>query len=168
MKRISLSTAVIAVAIAAFPMASQAAGDDDVGSCGWGSKVWEGQAGLAPKILAVTTNGTSGNQTFAITSGTSGCTQDGTVKSNWKLSHFIDGNKEKLARDMSRGSGETLDALVQLIGVTEQDKAAFVQSTRDNMARIFPSAEASTQDIRVGLREVLAANDKLAGYVARI
>jgi hypothetical protein len=36
------------------------------------------------------------------------------------------------------------------------------------MARIFPSAEASTQDIRVGLREVLAANDKLAGYVARI
>lgn len=168
MKRISLSAVVVAAAMAALPIASHAAGDDDVGSCGWGSKAWEGQSGLAPKILAVTTNGTSGNQTFAITSGTSGCTQDGTVKSNWKLSSFIEDNKSKLARDMSRGSGETLEAVVQLIGVSEQDKAAFVQSARDNMARIFPSTEASTKDILAGLREVLASDDKLAGYVARI
>jgi len=169
MKRFSLSAVAVAAAMAALPVASQAAGgDDDVGSCGWGSKVWEGQGGLPAKVLAVTTNGTSGNQTFAITSGTSGCTQDGTVKSNWKLSSFIEDNKSKLARDMSRGSGETLEAVVQLIGVSEQDKAAFVRSTRDNMARIFPSAEASTQDILAGLRDVLASNEKLAGYVARI
>lgn len=168
MKRISLSAVVVAAAMAALPIASHAGGDDDVGSCGWGSKAWEGQAGLAPKVLAVTTNGTSGNQTFAITSGTSGCTQDGTVKSNWKLSSFIEDNKSKLARDMSRGSGETLEAVVQLIGVSEQDKAAFVQSARDNMARIFPSTDASTKDILAGLREVLASDDKLAGYVARI
>lgn len=169
MKRISLSAVVVAAAMAALPITSQAAGgDEDVGSCGWGSKVWDGQAGLAAKVLAVTTNGTFGNQTFAITSGTSGCTQDGTVKSNWKLSSFVEDNKSKLARDLSRGSGETLDAVVQLIGVSEQDKAAFVQSTRDNMARIFPSAESSTQDILAGLRQVLAADDRLAGYVARI
>lgn len=169
MKRISLSAVVVAAAMAALPITSQAAGgDEDVGSCGWGSKVWDGQAGLAAKVLAVTTNGTFGNQTFAITSGTSGCTQDGTVKSNWKLSSFVEDNKSKLARDLSRGSGETLEAVVQLIGVSEQDKAAFVQSTRDNMARIFPSAESSTQDILAGLRQVLAADDRLAGYVARI
>lgn len=168
MKRTSLSAVMVAAAVAALPFTAQAGGDDDVSTCGWGSKVWEGQSGLAPKVLAVTTNGTSYNQTFGITSGTSGCTQDGTVKSNWKLSHFIDGNKSKLARDMSRGSGETLDALVQLIGVSEQDKAAFVQSARDNMARIFPSTDASTKDILAGLREVLASDDKLAGYVARI
>ena len=71
MKRFTLSAVVVAAAMAALPVAGQAAGgDDDVGSCGWGSKVWEGQGGLAAKVLAVTTNGTSGNQTFAITSGT--------------------------------------------------------------------------------------------------
>lgn len=168
MKRFSVRAVVVAAALAALPMAVQAAGDDDVGTCGWGSKVWDGQSGLAAKVLAVTTNGTSYNQTFGITSGTSGCTQDGAVRSNWKLAAFIDGNKDRLARDMSRGSGETLDALVQLIGVQEQDRAAFVRSARDNFGRIFPSADASTTDIRAGLREVLAAETGLSGYVARI
>lgn len=54
---------------------------DNVGGCGWGSKLFDGQQGVAPQVLAVTTNGTSGNQTFGITSGTSGCSQDGVVKS---------------------------------------------------------------------------------------
>ncbi|MBI1398219.1 MAG: DUF3015 domain-containing protein [Betaproteobacteria bacterium] len=169
MKRFSARAVIVASALVALPLAAHAAGgDDDVGSCGWGSKLWDGQSGLAAKVLAVTTNGTSYNQTFGITSGTSGCTQDGTVNSNWKLAAFIDGNKDRLARDMSRGSGETLDALAQLIGVRDQDKAAFVRSTRDNFGRIFPSADASTQDIRAGLREVLAANGSLSGYVAHI
>jgi hypothetical protein len=43
-----------------------------------------------------------------------------------------------------------------------------VRTTRDNMARIFPSAQASTDDIRAGLREVLAADSALAGYAARV
>ena len=38
---------------------------NNVGSCGLGSKVFEGQKGVAPQVLAVTTNGTFGNQTFA-------------------------------------------------------------------------------------------------------
>jgi hypothetical protein len=42
--------------------------------CGLGTIIFEGQKGIAPQVLAVTTNGTSGNQTFGITSGTLGCT----------------------------------------------------------------------------------------------
>jgi hypothetical protein len=167
MKRFNIRAIAVAAAFAAIPLAAQAA-DDEVGTCGWGSKLFEGQSGLGPKVLAVTTNGTLGNQTFAISSGTSGCTQDGTVRSSWKLAAFIDGNKAKLARDMSRGGGETMDALVQLIGVEEQDRASFVRATRENVARIFPGADASTQDIRVGLRQVLAGDDRLAVYMARI
>jgi hypothetical protein len=154
-------------ALAVLSMGVHAA-DGEVGTCGWGSKVFDGQSGLPAKVLAVTTNGTSGSQTFGITSGTSGCTQDGTVRSSWKLSSFIEGNKEKLARDMSRGSGETLDALAQLIGVEAQDKAAFVRSTRENVGRIFPSADVPAQDVRVALRQVMADDERLAVYMARI
>ena len=68
--------------LAAMPLAAMAAGENNVGSCGWGSKVFDGQSGIAPQVLAATTNGTSGNQTFAITTGTSGCTQDGAIRSN--------------------------------------------------------------------------------------
>ena len=44
------------------------------------------------------------------------------MKSTWKTALFIDGNKDKLARDMSVGSGEALDSLAHLLGITEQAK----------------------------------------------
>jgi hypothetical protein len=103
-----------------------------------------------------------------MTSGTSGCSQDGTVRSSWKTAAFIDGNKDRLARDMSRGKGESLDALVQLLGVSEQDRARFVRAAQDNVAAIFPNGQASTDEIRAGLRRVLAADDSLAVYGARV
>src|SRR5690606_21045070 len=67
-----------------FPLAAGAQQVPSVGGCGLGSKLFEGQRGVAPQVLAVTTNGTFGNQTFGISSGTLGCNQDGVVRSNWK------------------------------------------------------------------------------------
>ena len=154
---------VVAMA-AALPTAALAAGENNVGSCGWGTKLFDGQSGLAPQVLAATTNGTSGNQTFGITTGTSGCTQDGTVRSNWQTAMFIDGNKDKLAQDMSVGSGEALDSLALLLGVQAQDRAAFNQLAKDNMARIFPSDNVSTQQVIVALRDVLASDARLGRY----
>lgn len=53
----------------------QVAGENNVGSCDWGTKLFEGQSGIAPQVLAVTANGTFWNQTFGISFGASGCTQ---------------------------------------------------------------------------------------------
>ena len=157
--------AVVAVA-AVFPVSAMAAGENNIGSCGWGSKLFDGQEGIAPQVLGATTNGTFGNQTFAITSGTSGCTQDGAIKSNWKTALFIDGNKEMLARDMSVGSGETLDSLAHLMGVQSQDRAAFNQVAKENLWKIF--AADSTADIMANFRQVLSANEQLARYTAAL
>jgi hypothetical protein len=156
---------LIAVAVA-LPASAMAAGENNIGSCGWGSKLFDGQQGIAPQVLAVTTNGTFGNQTFAITSGTSGCTQDGAVRSNWKTALFIDGNREMLARDMSVGSGETLDSLAHLMGVESQDRAAFNRLAKDNMAKIF--ATESTPEIMANLRQVLGADAQLARYTTAL
>src|SRR5881396_3145570 len=128
--------AVVSVA-ALFPVTAMAAGENNIGNCGWGSKLFDGQSGLAPQVLAVTTNGTFGNQTFGITSGTSGCTQDGKVTSSWKTSLFIDGNQEALARAMSVGGGEAVESLAHLLGIQGQDRVAFGRITKDNVARIF-------------------------------
>jgi len=147
--------------LAALPAVAMA---DNVGQCGWGSKLMAGQSGVVPQVAAVTTNGTFGNQTFGITTGTSGCTQDGTVSSNWRTSLFIDGNKENLARDMSIGNGESLDSLAHLIGVESQDRAAFNRVAKENMARIFPSQDVSTPQIAAALREVLANDAQLSRY----
>lgn len=157
--------AALAVA-AVFPISAMAAGENNVGSCGWGAKVFDGQQGIAPQVLAVTTNGTFGNQTFGITFGTSGCTQDGAVRSSWRTALFIDGNKEMLARDMSVGSGETLDSLAHLMHIESNDRAAFNRLVKENLWKIF--AAESTADIMANFRQVLAADAQLARYTAAL
>jgi len=159
---------VAVAAVAALFPAIAVAQQNNIGSCGWGSKVFDGQSGLAPQVLGATTNGTFGNQTFGITSGTSGCTQDGAVRSTWKTAMFIDGNKETLARDMSVGSGEALDSLAHLLGVEATDRAAFNRIARDNMQRIFPRDNAETEQVVAALREVLMSDAKLARYTVAL
>ena len=161
MKKILI--AVVISAVPAFAFAQQ----NNIGTCGWGAKLFDGQSGIAPQVLAVTTNGTSGNQTFAITTGTSGCTQDGVVRSSWKTAMFIDGNKDRLARDMSIGNGETLDSLAHLIGVREEDRASFSRAMQANVSVIFPSGS-TTDDSVVALKQVLRSDRELAPYAASI
>ena len=160
--------AAVLSAVPTFVLSAAPAPQNNIGSCGWGAKLFDGQSGLAPQVLGATTNGTSGNQTFGISSGTSGCTQDGAVKSTWKTAMFIDGNKDRLARDMSIGNGETLDSLAHLIGVRDQDRATFNRAAQENLSSIFPSETVSTEQIVAGLKKVLAANRELSQYAASI
>jgi len=155
--------AVVLSALPAFAFAQQ----NNIGTCGRGAKLFDGQSGIAPQVLAVTTNGTSGNQTFGITTGTSGCTQDGVVKSTWKTAMFIDGNKDRLARDMSIGNGETLDSLAHLIGVRDEDRVAFGRVMQANVSLIFP-AGSTTGDSVVALKQILRSDRELAQYAASI
>ena len=141
---------------------------DNIGNCGWGSKVFDGQSGVMPQVFAATTNGSTGNQTFGISSGTSGCTQDGTVKTSWKTAMFIDGNKKQLARDMSQGQGETLDALASLIGIDQAQKAKFFQLTQEKFSSIFYSEDASAADISNALKTVMSSDSELAVYAVNI
>jgi DUF3015 family protein len=166
MRKILIAVFLSVVSALAFAQKA-AAQQNNIGTCGWGAKLFDGQSGVAPQVLAVTTNGTSGNQTFGITTGTSGCTQDGVVRSTWKTAMFIDGNKERLARDMSIGNGETLDSLAHLIGVRQEDRAAFNRTVQANVSRIFASGS-TTDQVVVALKEVLGSDRTLAQYAASI
>jgi|SRR6185295_11913967 hypothetical protein len=167
MRKILIALVVLS-AVPALALAQQkgAAQPSQIGTCGWGNKLFEGQTGPAPQILALTTNGWFPN-TFSITTGTSGCTQDGVVRSNWKTAMYIDGNTDRLARDMSIGNGESLDSLAHLIGVREEDRATFNRVMQENVSRIFRSG-GTTAEITVALKEVLRSDRALAQYAASI
>ena len=154
---------IIAAILTLSPIGVVLAASNNVG-CGVGSIIFKGQSGVAPQVLAATTNGTFGNQTFGISSGTLGCDRDGVVDTPVKVSMFIDTNLDKLARDMAVGKGETLDSLASLIGVQDADKAAFFAATKSHLAEIIPSANANTQEVIDGLNHVLATNSELARY----
>jgi len=114
-------------------------------------------------VMAATTNGTSGNQTFGMTSGTLGCEA---ANGPLKLARvFMDQNMEQLASDSARGQGESLDALTTLIGVDAADKAEFTKEVQANFDSIFVSTEASSEDAYSALVSVMAGNDKLAKYL---
>jgi hypothetical protein len=154
---------IIAAVLTLSPIGIVMAAPNNVG-CGVGSIIFKGQSGVAPQVLAVTTNGTLGNQTFGISSGTLGCAQDGVVDTPVKVSMFINTNLDKLAHDMAVGKGETLESLASLIGVDSADKSAFFATTKAHFAEIIPSASTNTQDVIDALNHVLAANSELAQY----
>ncbi|WP_411824282.1 DUF3015 domain-containing protein [Leptospira sp. 'Mane'] len=83
--------------------------------CGLGSMVpaWKNDIS---QVMAATTNGSSSNQTFGITSGTSNCTNDGIVKAEKAQEIFVHYNQAGLESEMAAGSGERINAFAQLLG----------------------------------------------------
>mgnify|MGYP001824203065 CR=1 FL=1 len=157
MKKITL-----AITLLVSPMASMAA--ETGPGCGWGSMLMDGKSGVGPNVLAATTNGTFGNQTFGLTSGTAGCDASQTV--HRAAADFLDDNMEKVARDMSTGQGESLGTLANLMGVQEQDKDRFFSVTHDNFSTIFSSDSVSSVDVMASLQEVMMQDATLSQYVS--
>ena len=130
--------------------------------CGVGAMIWKGQSGVAPHVLAATTNGTFGNQTFGMTTGTLGCQTNQSVQS---MAMYMDSNIDKVARDMSRGSGENLDTLAVLLGVEEADRDTFRGILQDNFATIFPSSDTTSDQAVNAIVALLEKHESLNKYV---
>ena len=122
--------------------------------CGLGSLVFADQPG-GIQIIAATLNGT-GVQTFGITSGTSNC---GAGLMAQGTRDFVETNREALAKDMSRGQGETIGALSYMAGC--KDTAGVGAALQSNYSAIIPSEQASADDIAAKLLETLKANQAL-------
>jgi hypothetical protein len=167
-KKNLLRTFIITAASLAPALQNVYSQENNIGSCGWGSKLFENDKGVAPQVLGATTNGTFGNQTFGISSGTSGCTRDGIVRSNWRTVMFIDSNKVKLAKDIAYGEGESVETLGGLIGIKEEDRKEFFHVTQKNFNQIFPHQNVTTGEIFTSLRSLLSANKKLSQYTSNM
>lgn len=156
----------VALAILALSPFAVAHADPDAG-CGAGSKIWEGNRGAIYKIMAATTNGSFGNQTFGISSGTLGCHQDGVVTASARIPLFASANFEQLQSDMARGHGEALDALASLYGITDgADRTAFQSMTQTHFAELFISTEVSSTEMLNTLNGLMKADTRFSRFVA--
>ena len=152
------------LAAAMLLVGGQAAAKDSTG-CGVGSMIFDGKSGVFPQVLAVTTNGSTGNQTFGISSGTLGCDSNGTVSSTAKMSMFTGENMESLALDMSRGEGESLETVATLMEIADEDRVAFYALAKDNFARIYSGADVTAGEVLANLRQVMAEDEAFKSYV---
>ena len=132
--------------------------------CGWGNMLFDGQSGMGPHFLATTTNGTSGNKTFGMTTGTNGCETSGTLTYGGKS--MISSIMGEFTEDVARGEGDALNAVAVIYGVEQQDRATFAQVMHENFAVIFPSEDVTADDMMASIEEIMKADARLAKYVA--
>src|SRR5690606_27691328 len=107
---------------------------DNGPGCGLGKLAWSdysGQKQIAPQVLVATTNGTFGSQTFGISTGTSGCTNDGTVVSAEQVNVFAAINFDNLSQEMAQGQGEHLTSLATLMDIPADRHQTFFALTQE-------------------------------------
>ena len=122
--------------------------------CGLGSTIFTDNSSLVDQVLGATTNSTSGNQTFGMTSGTSNCELDGKGKGSAQAV-FIEANKVALANDIAKGHGETLASLTKLYGCS--DVAAVGSALQKNYEAIFTKNK-SAESIDAAITGILSDN----------
>lgn len=147
---------IILASISAILFSTAAMAHDSTG-CGLGSMAWRGQQGPAPQILAVTTNGLFGNQTFGITSGTSGCDQNGRITGGTQkmFAQFLENNMEQYAFDASRGEGETIYTIAGILGVPADEVA---RVSKANFNTLFPNDNVEAPVVAANLVDLLNKN----------
>jgi len=136
-------------------------------NCGWGNMVFEGNSGLGSHLGASLTNGTSGNATFGMTSGTNGCsTSDRLTYSGTSLA-AAPGFLETVAHDMAKGEGEALNALALAYGIKDQsDNAVFAKAMQQNFESVFNQENISSQAFLHNVELVMQNNAELQKYLA--
>jgi hypothetical protein len=100
--------------------------------------------------------------TFAISSGTSGCTNDGKVMAEYKTTVFASQNFENLSQEMAQGQGEHLASLATLMGVPAEQQAAFFAITQDRYTSLMKTGEASPVAMVQAINDAIATHPVLA------
>jgi len=131
--------------------------------CGWGNLLFEGQSGIGPHFVASTTNGTSGNKTFGMTSGTNGCSVDGNLTYAGKS--MIASVMDEFSIDVAQGEGEALTAVAVVLGIKPEDRQHFAQLTHDNFNILFPDQDVTADQVYGSLLQVMKSDETMAKYV---
>lgn len=152
MKRLMISGLSLALLVGTvmLPGISSAQSDYDLNTgCGLGNQLFReiGQNSLLFQVLAVTTNGILGNQTFGISSGTLGCKRVSKVVQNEKMEKFVSENMDSLAQDIAAGQGESLTTLAELMNIPAEKRGEFFTAMQVNFTKIYSSDKVQSADV---------------------
>ena len=146
------------------PALALARGNHPMAGCGLGYLLLSNKDNdKVTQVLGATTNGTFGTQTFGISSGTSGCTEDGAVKVARATEVFVEVNLDSLRLEMAKGQGEYVNTLASLLGATEATQPQWVRFFHSEYQSLFPKAETSSDEMLKTLSQKLAAHPELIG-----
>lgn len=144
---------------------AMAAGNPDTGpGCGLGKVAWQDyphQKTKGAQILQATTNASFGTQTFGISTGTLGCTDDGKWWAENKTTMFAELNSDTLAQEMAQGRGEHLASLATLLGVPHEQHPAFFAMAQERYTTLTNGGEVSAAAMVKALNDAMSTNPRL-------
>ncbi len=151
MKNFFLALALVAM-VSTSSMANVAS---DCG-CGLGQVIIGQKSGFLWNLLGTCLNGTLGNQTLGMTTGTLGCRSSigGKLVKNEKLNSFVADNLDNLAIDIASGNGESLNALAELAQI--DDKVNFFAQLKANFDSIYSSANVDHKHVVKEINNIIA------------
>ena len=160
MKRILIACVLAGSSATAF------AGAAGGGECGWGQILFEGQSGKPSHVLALTTNASTGNNTFGVTTGTNGCSANGTISYGGKSAVDLSMLMDEFSEDVARGDGEVITAMAVTLGIKPEDRAEFKQALHENYDLLFPSENTTTEHTMAAMWGVMEQDETLKPYVS--
>lgn len=122
--------------------------------CGLGSILFGAKKGIV-QVIAATTNGVSGNQTFGITFGTLNCE---IPESGMQAAVYIENNREVVIKDAARGNGETLVGLANILKCSDQ--AAFNSNVQSHFEKVFVDSNNAYSNVK-SLMNIINSNEQL-------
>jgi len=147
----------VVVAVAGLASLAQAGGHLDAG-CGLGSLLFTEDKPVH-QILAATTNGTFGNQTFGITTGTLGCSSGGLIKASKEREVFTATNYRALERELAAGKGQYVSSLAALSGCKTEEFTSFAKARYE---KLIPSEKTSPAELLSNLDKEIAADSAMS------
>ncbi|HET6284629.1 MAG TPA: DUF3015 domain-containing protein [Polyangia bacterium] len=158
MRKLAVCTIIVGIMSGASIARAQGYG---MAGCGLGPMLFKEND--KTQILAATTNGTFGNQTFGITSGTLGCVSGGVVKAQREQAAFAEVNFQDLKRNMATGGGEFLTSFATLLGCEASAKPVLAKMTQAKYENILPTEKTTPIEMLSGLKAQIKADPALAG-----
>jgi len=145
MKRTLFGLALVAVSMSSFAVSP---GGSD---CGWGNMLFKGK---------------SGNASFGMTSGTNGCSVNGSLTYGGKPMINLASIMDEFSEDAARGDGEAMTAVAVSFGVEPQDRDAFSAMVHSNFSTVFPSENVTAGEVMESLVTLMKQDQRLSKYVS--
>lgn len=146
------SLAVVLVALILAPSALFAKNNHPMAGCGLVYQLGvRDNSSKGLQTLSATFNGFYGTQTFGITSGTSGCTEEGLLAKNEEVRTFVEVNIEHLRYDIAKGDGAYISALGALMGVSAEKMPTLMSFLHTEYSQLFPTDTTTSSEFFASL-----------------
>ena len=142
----------LVVGICLYSFAASAKTPYGMAGCGLGSVLMGSEGG---QLSASTTNGSSFNQTFGITSGSSNCLETSKAAALNAQQEFMYNNYGLLAKEIAQGDGEALRAFANTFGCSKEIYSNFATKMQGSYSKIFsaPGSMAALSVVQGEIRD---------------